>query len=240
MISRKRWLIVGLLILSAAFASTATAARDFFLDEQFASLDNWKPFYFPKIKAHSRYVVVRENGATRLQTSSSASASAIVYKQSFNVYQFRHLKWRWRVDNVYKKGDAEKKSGDDYPIRIYIMYEYDPQKAGFMEKIKYNTARLFYGSYPPYSSLNYIWANKKHLQKVMDNPYTDRTRMILMEEGRDNLGKWREYEVDILNDYRQAFGEEPPARARIAIMNDSDNTGEAGKSLVDYIQIYGE
>ncbi len=237
---RKLCLVIVLLILISAYAAASGSGRNFFLNEQFASLADWKPFYFPEIKEHSRYAVIRENGASWLQTSSLASASAIVYQQSFDVYRFSHLKWRWRVDNIYKKGNAEKKSGDDYPIRIYVMFEYNPQSAGFFEKIKYNTARLLYGSYPPHSSLNYIWANRKQPQRIMDNPYTDRTRMIIMEAGRKNLGKWREYEVDILNDYRQAFGEEPPARARIAIMNDSDNTGEAGKSQVDYIQVYGE
>ena len=238
--SKKLWVTVVLLIISGVFAVSAEAERHFFLNEQFASLENWKPFSFPKIKQHSRYFVVRKKGATWLQTASSASASAIIYQQSFDVYRFPHLKWRWRVDNVYQKGDARKKSGDDYPIRIYVMFAYDPQKAGFMEKIKYNAARLLYGAYPPYSSLNYIWANKKHLQKVMDNPYTDRARMILMEAGSENLRKWREYEVDILRDYRQAFGEDPPAVAHLAIMNDSDDTGEAAKSQVDYIQLYGE
>ena len=109
-----------------------------------------------------------------------------------------------------------------------------------MEKIKYNAARLFYGKYPPFTSLNYIWANKKHQQKMIKNRYTDRARMILLEMGSENLKKWREYDVDILSDYRQAFGEDPPAIARIAIMNDSDDTGESAESQVDYIQIYGK
>ncbi len=240
MISRKLSVIVCLVIISGGFTGTTEAARHFFLNEQFVSLENWKPFYFPKIKEHSRYVIVREKGKTWLQTESSASASAIIYQQSFNVYQFQNLKWRWRVDNVYKKGDAERKSGDDYPIRIYVMFQYDPQKAGFIDKIKYNAARLLYGTYPPYSSLNYIWANKKHLQTVIGNPYTDQAQMILLEMGSKNLQKWQEYEVDLLSDYRQAFGEDPPAIARLAIMNDSDDTGEAAKSQVDFIQLYGK
>ena len=37
------------------------------------------------------------------------------------------------------------------------------------------------------------------------------------------------------DDYRRAFGEEPPRVARIAIMNDSDNTGESAVSRIDWI-----
>ena len=44
--------------------------------------------------------------------------------------------------------------------------------------------------------------------------------------------------IAILDDYQQAFGVKPPARARIAIMNDSDNTGESSVSYVEYIEIF--
>lgn len=240
MIFRKCLLLSCLIFIIAGFGKPAGAVKQLFFNEQFETLENWEPFYFSKIEQHSRYSIIKENGRSLLQTASSASASAIIYQKSFNIYQFQRMKWRWKVDNIYRDGNAEKKSGDDYPIRIYVMFQYDPLKAGFMEKFKYNTARLLYGKYPPHSSLNYIWANKKHSQKVVKNRYTDRARMIMLEMGSENLKKWREYDVDIISDYRQAFGEDPPAIARIAIMNDSDDTGEAAASQVDYIQVFGE
>jgi hypothetical protein len=36
----------------------------------------------------------------------------------------------------------------------------------------------------------------------------------------------------------KAFGEDPPSVANLAIMNDSDNTGESAVSYIDYIEIY--
>jgi len=239
-IFRTGFLFVCLLVVIACSGRQSGAAEKFFMDEQFESLENWEPFYFPNIKRHSRYAIIKKDGESWLQAESSASASAIMYQKSFDVYRYRHLKWRWKVDNIYQKGDAEKKSGDDYPLRIYVMFQYEPQKAGFLEKITYNAARLIYGAYPPYSTLNYIWANKNHQRKIVKNRYTDRARMILLEMGDEHLNQWRDYKVDILKDYREAFGEDPPARARIAIMNDSDDTGESSRSQVDYIQLYGE
>jgi hypothetical protein len=47
-----------------------------------------------------------------------------------------------------------------------------------------------------------------------------------------------EEEANILEDYTKAFGAAPPAIASIAIMNDSDNTGESSVSYVDYIEVY--
>ena len=33
------------------------------------------------------------------------------------------------ASNVFEKGNAKEKSGDDYPLRIYIIFKYDPENA---------------------------------------------------------------------------------------------------------------
>jgi len=96
-----------------------------------------------------------------LITQSNASASGLKFKKTYDIYKYPVLKFRWKVDNVYKKGDATTKDGDDYPLRVYIMFQYDPQSASFFDSVKYELAKSFYGEYPPQSAINYIWANKK-------------------------------------------------------------------------------
>jgi hypothetical protein len=64
-----------------------------------------------------------------------------VSKDSFKVNDYPRVKWRWKVNNVYGKGDARIKSGDDYPMRIYVMFEYDPDKAGTFEKFNTGSRR---------------------------------------------------------------------------------------------------
>ncbi|MGA1869902.1 MAG: DUF3047 domain-containing protein [bacterium] len=118
------------------------------------------------------------------------------------------------------------------------VFKYEPSRAGLVEKIKYNAAKLFYGKYPPHSSLNYIWANKRHGEKVITSTYTERSKMIPLQQGGENVGTWHSEEVNILKDYQSAFGEDPPAIASLAIMNDSDNTKEQAVSYVDDIEIY--
>ena len=56
--------------------------------------------------------------------------------------------------------------------------------------------------------------------------------------GNKNVGTWQIEEVHIVNDYEKALRTDPPPIASLAIMNDSDNTGERAVSSVDYIQIY--
>jgi len=226
--------------LAFLFVSLPAVAGDrpVLFREEFATLDNWKPFTFPKIKSHSTYTIERSGTGHILRAESNASASAIVYKDSFNIYDYPKARWRWKVRNVYAKGNARSKEGDDYPIRVYIMFEYDPDKAGVGERIKYSIVKSMYGEYPPHSSLSYIWSSKDDPETFVVSPYTDKAVMVLLEKGAAKVGTWVDEEIDIPADYQNAFKTKPPARARIAIMNDSDNTGESSVSWMEYIEVF--
>lgn len=215
----------------------AAQSTDSGFREEFESLANWKPLTFPKIPRHSTYSILNEGGKNVLVAQADRSASGIVYTRSINIYRTPVVKWRWQVSNTYQKGDEKKKSGDDYPLRVYVVFKYDPEKAGAWEQAQYKTLKLFYGEYPPHSSLNYIWANKKYPERILPNPYTAKTQMILLQKGPEWVGQWIEEKVNALEDYRKAFGVDPPVEARLAIMSDADNTGEKATGYVDYIEV---
>jgi hypothetical protein len=208
------------------------------LREDFRDLENWRPLYFPKIPKHSVYTVEAQGDQHYLRAASSASASGLIYKKEFNVYDYPRIRWRWKVDNVYKNWDGKTKQGDDYPIRVYILFKYDPNRADFLEKVEYNAVKLIYGEYPPHSSLNYVWASKPCPERILTSPYTDRAKMVLLERGDAKVHVWVPEEVNVIEDYERAFGAKPPPAASLAIMNDSDNTGEGAVSYVEFIEVY--
>lgn len=208
------------------------------LQEEFNDLNNWEPFHFRKEKKPSSYTIESNGDNKYLKAESNGSASAIIYKDAFNVYEFPNVRWSWRIENVYEKGNAKTKAGDDYPIRVYVLFEYNSEEAGFFEKATYNSLKLIYGKYPPHSSLNYVWASEDYGKEILSSPATDRSKMFFLEEGSSNTGEWITEEINILEDYKKAFGDNPPAHATIAIMNDSDNTGEQSVSYVDHIEVY--
>lgn len=226
------------LVLLPAPLPVASAESDTFMQEDFDSLDNWDPVFFPRVQKHTMYSVVKEGQSSYLKAESNASASAISSKREFNVYEYAYVRWKWKVRNVYRKGDASRKSGDDYPLRIYFAFKYDPEKASFGERIKYGFAKRIFGQYPPRSGLNYIWANRRHEQRIITSTYAKEERMIILQSGSDNAGKWIEQKVNIIEDYRRAFGSDPPSNVRIVIMNDADDTGEGSVSYIDYLIVY--
>lgn len=229
-----------MVLLSVLFAASAAYPEggEVLFREDFNSLAGWGHVYFPGIKEHSTYTIESTGEGSYLKAQSNASASVLVYKEEFNVHEYPRVRWRWRISNIYKKGDARTKSGDDYPIRVYIVFKYDPEDADFFEKLKYEAAKWTYGAYPPRSSLNYIWANKELEETVLTNRYSEKSRLIVLQKGDKNAGRWQEEEVDIVEDYRRAFGSDPPPYASVAIMNDSDNTKEKSVSYMDYLEVY--
>ena len=206
--------------------------------EGFTELSAWKEVFFPKISKHTFYGTEKTGSMSSLVARSDASASLLVYKKSFDVYEYPNMRWRWKISNIYRNADPTEKSGDDYPIRIYIAFEYDPQKAGPVDRAVFGAARIIYGEYPPSGSLNYVWSSKALSERSLASPYTDRNRMIFLEKGGSRVGQWVDEEVNIVKDYEETFGKKPPRRATIGIMNDSDNTGEKATSYVEFIEVY--
>lgn len=229
--------IIAALIHLAATSSYSQGAIILFR-EDFSNLENWHPLYFPKISRHTTYRIETNGSDSFLRAESDASASALVYKNDFNVYDYPMARWRWKVDNIYQNTFPEKKSGDDYPIRVYITFKYDPETANAIDKVRYGVAKRLYGEYPPHSTLAYVWANSEEQKTIITSPYTNKARLIALKKGSGKVKTWQNEEVNILQDYRKTFGTDPPVIASIAIMNDSDNTGQASVSYLDFIEVF--
>jgi hypothetical protein len=188
---------------------------------------DWKPLTFKKIERHTTYTLARDDNAVVVKAVSEASASGLTREIKINPKEYPIIQWRWKVGNILKKGDVHKKEGDDYPARIYITLEYDPSKLSFFEKAKYQTIKLLYGQYPPLAAINYIWESKAPVGTMVPNPYTDRVIMFVVESGTSKLNQWVNEERNLYEDYKKAFGQEPPMISGVAIMTDTDNTGES-------------
>jgi hypothetical protein len=227
------------LILMLFFGTAAPAAdRTVLFREEFDNLAQWEPLTFPKIKAHSTYTVVREGDISLLKAESRESASGLVHRRSFNIYETPHLRWRWKVEQLSDRGNPKEKAGDDYPIRVYVMFSYDPARATFAERLTYGAAKAIYGQYPPHSTLNYVWTGRDLPERIIASPYTDKAFMIVLEKGKERVGRWVEESVDVLADYRKAFGHDPPATASLAVMSDTDNAGGSAVVYLDFIEAY--
>ena len=187
--------------------------------------DGWKPLTFKKIPKHTSYEVVRDGDVTIVKAVSEASASGLIKPVLINPKEFPIVRWRWKVDNVLQHSDVALKEGDDFPARLYITFEYDPDKVSFGKKLKFKAGQALFGDIP-IAALNYIWETKTPVGTIVDNAYTDFAKMVVVESGAQKVGMWIDEERNIYEDYKKAFGEEPPMINGVAIMSDTDNTKE--------------
>jgi hypothetical protein len=191
------------------------------------SVAGWKALTFPKIKRLTHYALVREGARTVIKATSHASASGLITALDLESKDHPILSWSWKVDNLIEKADASRKEGDDYPARIYVTFRYDPNRVSVWQRAKYGTAKLLYGEYPPHRAISYVWDGKLPKGSTLPNAYTDRLQMIVVESGHAQLGEWQSYRRNVYEDYQAAFKEEPPPISGVAIMTDTDNTGES-------------
>jgi hypothetical protein len=187
----------------------------------------WEPMTFKNSKLQTRYRIVMEGNRKVLKAESRSSASGLIRKISIDPNEYPFIKWSWKATGIYAKGDVTRKEGDDYPARIYITFAYDPSTVSFLERAKYRAAKMVHGEYPPSGAISYIWASKAPPGRMVPNPYTKRVMMIPVESGKDRLNTWVHEERNILRDYQKAFGSEAPIISGVAVMTDSDNTGDA-------------
>lgn len=199
----------------------------------------WRALTFPDIKPHTRYAAVPDpDHGQVLRATANASASGLLRQLTLDAHAYPLLRWRWKAENLIKGGDVARKEGDDYPARIYVSFAYDPSRVSLLDRAKYALVRLIYGEYPPHAGLNYIWDGKAPVGTLVVNAHTSRVKMIVVESGPARLHAWLSYERNILDDYRRAFGEEPPAISGIALMTDTDNTGESATAWYGNIELH--
>lgn len=168
-----------------------------------SGLQGWQS---KKFKGETRYEIVEDGATSVLRATSKASASGLVYETEYDPADYPVLSWRWKIDHIIEAGNSLTKAGDDYAARVYVVFPH--------------------WFFPKTRSLNYIWANRLAKDSFQPNAYTSNAMMIAVESGPEKSGQWQTVRRNIVEDYRRAFGEDPPKVGAIAIMTDTDNTGE--------------
>jgi hypothetical protein len=195
-----------LLILAMTLFVSVSAGADSISFGSFtkSGLEGWKTRSF---KGETDYRIVEDEGQKVLQANSRDSASGLIFETDYDPSQFPVLTWRWKVDHVIARGDSRNKSTDDYAARIYVVFPH--------------------WFFPMTRTINYIWANRLPKGSSQLSTFTSNDMMIAVESGSARVGQWVTVRRNVVEDYRRAFGVDPPNVGAIAIMTDTDQTGES-------------
>ena len=186
----------------------------------------WKIWTLSRFKKSTEYKLVDTEGRTAVKASADASASGLVHKLDLDPHQYPLLNWQWKVEDLIKTADNTTRQFEDSPVRVVVSFAGNMDTLPLDERMFFDNVRLMTRQQLPYATLMYIWENRAARDTVLPNLHTTRIKMIVAESGREKVGVWQNLTRSVLEDYRRAFGEEPGRITAIAVMTDTDNTGE--------------
>jgi hypothetical protein len=185
----------------------------------------WKPFRLARFKKPTEYRLVALECAVALQATADSSASGLRHDVAADPHEYPWLSWKWKVPELNSEANNTLAHVEDSPARVVVVFEGGRDALPPAEQINYDLAKAMGGNELPYATIMYIWENNLPEGAIITHHFSTRIKMIVAGSGRKDLGAWHEERVNVLEDYRRAFGEEPPHVKAVGIMSDSDNTG---------------
>ncbi|HXE97499.1 MAG TPA: DUF3047 domain-containing protein [Dongiaceae bacterium] len=165
----------------------------------------------------SSYSFIKENGKNVLMGKGMNAASGLLHKISIDPKSYPVIRWSWKIDHTVKNGNERSKNGHDFAVRLYVVF---PR-----------------GLFSQTRAIEYVWGNVMAKGELLRSPYSNNAVMIAVNSGNEQAGKWVTNRRNFADDYRSAFGEEPPKVGAVAIMTDCDNTGETAVGYYGDIDI---
>lgn len=162
-------------------------------------------------------VVQGPDGAV-LHGVSDGSASMLYKCVKYDAREYPLLRWQWKVMRLPRKGRENDRANDDYGARVYVFFP----------------GWTFLTSYV----LEYVWDNETPAGTVKTSPSSGKCKLIVVDSGTGELGKWITVERDLWEDYMRAFGWAPDRPVGgIGFMSDSDNTSSSAEAYYGEVRI---
>lgn len=186
----------------------------------------WQPWRLSKLKRLTSYELVNFDGTVVVKALSAASASGLRHPLDVDPRETPILQWRWKVPKLIPGADNARSSTEDAPVRVVLSFDGDIETLPLEERMFFDRIHAITGHRMPYATLMYIWENRAERGRVIQNPHTARVQMVVAESGPARTGTWKLESQNVYEDYKRAFGKPPGRIKAIAIMTDTDNTGE--------------
>lgn len=169
-------------------------------------------------------IVARHGGV--LEVVTSGSVASLLHDVDVDPDDATTIAWSWRIVEPVERSALSERSQDDFPVRLYVLFDYDLGRLSFFERWRIRLARLVYGDWVPGAALCYVHAVEDDVGTIAPNAYSDRIRMIVVDDGLVRDGEWVAFRRRIADDFRAAFGERAPRIVGIGVAADTDDTGE--------------
>ena len=171
-------------------------------------LDGWETKVF---NGTTQYRIVEMNGQKVLEGKSKATASGLIKQIEVDIEKYPYFNWSWMVTRLMIDNDELVKQGDDFPARIFILISGD---------VLFGDPR----------ALNYVWSRNQPVGSSWPNPFTENATMLAVESGGTHLNQWITYKRNVREDMKRYLEVDASTTLAVALMVDTDNTGQEARS----------
>ena len=180
------------------------------------------------------------NADGSIEVISASSVSRLYRPLEVDLKATPELAWQWRVDEPVPPTDLTRKGEDDTALTIYVGFPWDPDCASFTERLKRPLVEALAGEDAPGRVLAYVFGGKQRRGDVVESPHLgSAVFMRVLRPAVSPTGQWFDERVDLANDYRQKFGENPTNPVQLAISADTDNTSSSSRGFVKGLAFLG-
>ena len=174
-----------------------------------------------EFEGETRYRVVRIDGRRVLKAESAATASSLYLEREIDLAATPIVEWRWRIETPLAVADERSRAGDDFAARLYVVAPGE-------------------GLFGAPRAINYVWANRAKVGESWPNPYTSKVMMVALDSGQRNAGTWRSHRRNVQADFRRLFERRVDRLEGVAVMTDSDNSGQSARAWYGEISFHPE
>lgn len=143
----------------------------------------------------------------------------LIEKKDLNIYETPMLNWKWRILEIPDGANENEKGFNDTAASIYVVFD---------------LGKVLFKKVP--KSIRYTWSSSLPKGEELSHFYGNQ-KIVVMGTGDENIGEWKSFERNIVEDYKRLFGDDPPKTPlAILILSDGDSTKKNAKA--DYDDIY--
>lgn len=233
---RTRWSLSVAVAWAVLFGGAVRAVQ--VISIPLPGTDSWKHQELPKVDRDTEYRVVRDGDRRVLHAHARCSASALVLESpQVDLQKTPVLSWEWKVVRPLSIENEKIRSGDDFALRVYVLFRFDPARASWWERARHALGRKLFGVDLPGAGISYVWSSRAPAGMSWPNPFAGDVRMVSLGPGHP--GSWRRASVNVLQDYRRLFGEQPPPVAGLGVMADADNSCQEAEGYITGLEWRG-
>lgn len=157
--------------------------------------------------------VARRDGVAVLCVKSARSGFLVGMKRAVDVAVVRTVSWSWSAEALPEGGNFRERATNDQALQI--LFAFDGGKV-----------------------VSYIWDATGPIGAIGSGlSWQDDVRVIVLQAGTANLGRWVTEQRSLYDDYRKLFGTEPPHLEGVAIQSNSQHTDSSGAGCVGPITL---